>query len=367
MAAKGLDPVIVIAGDDELAKREALDTLRERFRELNGGEGDEIVLDGSRDAGELGAAVFEELSTRPFDGGRKLVVVRGAEEFAKKKKDALIDYLDRPAGFSHLVLVVRSLGGGRNVFRDRLKKLHAYHAFARPEDTVAPWKKGRRPDDTDLKRWIEQRARDRKVKLDRDVAPILAQRLGKNLEEIDALFERWRLMKVNPVTREHLKAIETRHRRADTFALSGAVFRRDVREAMELLSCILDEGIEVMGKRVKKANEILPLLTGLFFKKYRELLRAEAHLAAGNGRQSLVDAVGIKSFLLAETCETLKRFPPGGLRYGLGRLIEADRAVKFRGEAPEAVLVDLIVDLIRGGPATARRARASLTRAEATR
>ncbi len=350
--------VIGLAGDDTLAIRERLGAIRRAFADRSTG-GDEIVVDGSSgDAAVVVSRVLEELRTRSFDGGDKLVIVQAADELTKKQRDALLAYADSPSSFAQLVLVTRSFGPGRNKLRDTLKKAGAYHAYARPSDTVAPWVRNRDASDTDLNRWVATRAREVGVRFAPGVIERLTRRVGNDLEEIDGLLARWRLLDVETVTADRVAGLGAVRRSADTFALADAVVERRLDEALETLHCLFEQGLTMGERRVRKPGDLLPLITAVLLKKFRLLFRVRERLAAGARPKQLVEELGVKSFLLDATVDGARRFRGHELAYGIERLLVADRRLKLEGGAPDAVLVELIVDLIRGrAPRTSDAAR----------
>jgi len=305
------------------------------------------------DVEELGRDVLEELGTRPLMGGCKMVIVRQGDDFLKKKKDLILEILDHPKSFSRLVLLARTFGPGRSKVQVRLQALRACLRFSRPADKVAPWKRGRREEDTDLNRWVEGRARQKSLRLAPGVAAALTRRTGSSLEELDSILERWKLMHESgmPVPLEAVEALGPRHGDSDSFSLVDAVMRRDRRRALEILTCLFEAGMVMKSKRILKVGDMIPLLTSVFLGKLRQTARARRLLSSGLGRESLESELGVKSFLIAQVVETAGRFSDEELRFGIHRLLEADRDLKFRKTNPKEVLVDLILDVIRGGPA----------------
>jgi len=348
-----LASVTALVGDDEFGKRNALDALRVAYRRAAGG--DEVVLDGAAtEADELGRIVLNELGTRPLSGGGKLVVVRQADDFVRKKKDVVLAYLDRPADFSRLVLVARSFGSGRNRLRDRLKEAGAYREFRRPADTVKPWDEGRRrPEDTDLNRWVIERARSRRLRLEPGVAAALSAAIGANLGELDSILERWEMMHgcETPIGLDAVEALGPRQREVNSFGLVDAVMKRDGQLAIRMLDSILAQGLTMGDRRLTNPGEMLPLILAALLRRLRQAARARCLADAGVGREAMAEALGVRAFLMGRTLDEARRFRPVELHHGIRRLLEADRDLKFRRQDGRKVLVDLVLDLVRGRPA----------------
>ncbi|HEX5269490.1 MAG TPA: DNA polymerase III subunit delta [Gemmataceae bacterium] len=98
-------PVYVLAGDEDFLKRQTLRALRSWAV----GEGDD-AFGYSAHAGDkaVWSSVHDELQTLPFLGGRRLVVVEGADPFVTKHRPALEKYVAAPAATGVLVLTVNS-------------------------------------------------------------------------------------------------------------------------------------------------------------------------------------------------------------------------------------------------------------------
>lgn len=343
--------VTALVGDDDFGRRQALDALRERL--FAGEEGDEVALDGSAgDPVELGRRVSEELRTRPLTGGPKLVVVMQAEELVKKAKDLILGLMDAPPGFSRLVVAARNFGAGRNKLRDRLKQDGAYHEFRRPADSIAPWEHRRRADDTDLVRWVNDRARGHGLRLAAGVAAALTARIGSNLSELDGILARWEMMHEagGTVGIEAVEALGPRHRQVDSFALVDTVLTRDAGATLEMLTCLLSEGMVIGGKRLLNPRDMLAPVIGAFFRRFRTTARARRYLAAGGAPRGLTEEIGVRSFLVERTVEEARRFGEAELRFAIRRLLQADQDFKLGRRAAREVLTDLVLDLIRGGP-----------------
>jgi DNA polymerase III delta subunit len=286
-----------------------------------------------------------------LSGGPKLVVVRPADDFVKKKKEVVLSYLDQPTEFGRLVLVARSFGSGKNRVRDRLKKAGAYREFKRPAAAVKPWEEGRRrPGDTDLSRWVNDRARSRNLRLESGVAAALSGAIGANLGELDSILERWEMMygcRV-PIGLDAVEALGPRHQEVSSFGLVDAVMKRDVRLAIQMLDSVFTQGLAMGDRRITNPGEMLPLLLAALLGRLRQAARAQCLGAAGLGREALAQELGVRSFLIGRTLDEARRFEEAELHYGIRRLLEADRELKFRRQDGRKVLVDLVLDLIRG-------------------
>ena len=355
-AVKSLQAVTILAGADEFGKNQALTSLREAF--FHGGqEGDEVVLDGNGvDPDLLGRQMLEELRTRPLSGGRKLVVIRQADGFAREKRDLLLHYLEAPVDFSRLVLVVLNLGSGANPLRDRLKRSEAYLVFDRPRDTVAPWERGHSQNDTELNRWVAARARQLGLRLKPGIAAAITDRIGNNRAELEGLLSRWVMMhgpeaEIGP---DAVEILSGRHREVDVFSLVDSIMERNTVGVLKNLTGMFSEGLLMGQTRLAAPREMFVPLTSILFKRIRQTAQLRCRLESGESVSQAAEALGIRSFLVARAVNEARRFSGAELRYSIDRLLDADRRFKYEGQSPETLLVDLVLDVMRGRELTLR-------------
>jgi DNA polymerase-3 subunit delta len=100
-----VQPVYVLAGDEDFLKRQAIQTIRNL---VFGSNDDQFGLSTYAGDTAVFATVRNELETTPFLGSRRLVIVEGADPFVTKHRDALEKYVAAPAASGVLVLEVKS-------------------------------------------------------------------------------------------------------------------------------------------------------------------------------------------------------------------------------------------------------------------
>jgi DNA polymerase-3 subunit delta len=98
-------PVCALPGDEDFLKRQVVLALRRRVL----GEGDDGFGYSSYPGDKaVWSAVHDELQTLPFLGGRRLVVIEGADPFVTAHRAALEKYVAAPSATGVLVLVVKT-------------------------------------------------------------------------------------------------------------------------------------------------------------------------------------------------------------------------------------------------------------------
>lgn len=121
-----------------------------------------------------GFAVFDLVSTPPFLGERRVVVVKSAERLADD--EALVPFVQDPPGFSTLILVAGAV--------DKRKKL--YQAIQK-HGLVLEYEA---PKDVDLERRVQEVARGLGLRLEREAVAALVEKAGGDLERIGRELEK---------------------------------------------------------------------------------------------------------------------------------------------------------------------------------
>ncbi|HZZ27039.1 MAG TPA: hypothetical protein VFE46_03450 [Pirellulales bacterium] len=107
--------VCVLFGDEPLLQRESLGRLKAAVLTGEDGEISFTALDGNQ--AELRTVLDELATVSMFGGGRRLVVVREADKFVSKHREALEDYCQKPRPASVLVLEVESWPANTRLYK----------------------------------------------------------------------------------------------------------------------------------------------------------------------------------------------------------------------------------------------------------
>ena len=124
--------------------------------------------------GESAAAheVLDELRSFSMFAADKMVVVRSAEEFISKHRDAVEEYVENPVDSAVLVLRCKTLPGNQKV-----SKLIAKHGEITPCEP---------PKDKELPKWINDRAaKVHRIAIDPGAVQLLADLIGADLGRLD--------------------------------------------------------------------------------------------------------------------------------------------------------------------------------------
>lgn len=158
-------PVIALIGEDSYLQLQRLSAISQ---DLGKGAA-RIDVDGER--AEL-SEVLDELRSYAMFGGGKIVVVNAGDEFIKRYREQLENYVESPSDSAVLVLRLSSLPANQRIY-----KLIAKHGAI---DKCEP------PSDRELPAWIVSQAKkEHGVQIAPDAARMLAELIGADLGRLD--------------------------------------------------------------------------------------------------------------------------------------------------------------------------------------
>lgn len=215
------DRIYVIAGKDESlvgAKcQELVDGLldpQQRMTALLSAGGDEASI----------SDILDELRTLPFLADKRVVVVRGADEFISKHRPILEKYFENPVPTGILVMTVSSWDA-RTRLAKMLSKIGTLVQIEQP------------------KRWelpgvlVQHAAEKHKVKLNRDAAEALVELVGEELAQLYNEIDKLTLFALGEktITLQHVESLIGHHRIYDAFEVLDAVTAGDIGRAVKRL------------------------------------------------------------------------------------------------------------------------------------
>jgi DNA polymerase-3 subunit delta len=302
-------PVYLLSGEEFLVE-EALQKVR---AETDADPLNEVTFGPRAPAAE----VLNALSTASLLGGRRLVVIRDADDMLKEGVDALAGYFESPAPGSVLVLVA----AGRT-------KLDA--AVARTGVRVAlDAPKGRR-----LVGWIRRRASGHGLKVDDRAAWALIDSVGGELRDLDSsLIQLLSALGTGArVTGADVARAFPRNADQRIYVLTDAVGDRRLPVAMTNLRRLLLQGEDPL------------VLLGALAAHMRRMLRARRY--AEMGTSAVADALGLPSWRAERLAKQARVYREAELVAAVGALAEADVEIKGGDLPPEAALERAVVKIV---------------------
>ncbi|HEY7875955.1 MAG TPA: DNA polymerase III subunit delta [Actinomycetota bacterium] len=304
-------PAYLLSGEEFLAA-EALDKVR---AEVATDPLSEVAFEADASATEL----LEALSTPSLLGGRRLVVVRGAQDLKKEHAEALAEYLESPSPETVLVLVA----SGRTKLDAAIKKHGAVVPLEAP--------RGRR-----LAGWVVQRARAYGLRMDDRGGWALIDACGTELRDLDGAISQ---LATGSGSGARVGPAEVRRmfpRLADqrVFAFTDAVGDRRLAPAMGSLRRLLEQGDEPL------------VLFGSLVAHVRRMLRARRY--ADEGTAAVADALGLPGWRAERLQKQARGYREEELVAALGILAAADVEIKGGDLPPEVALEKAVLQIVSG-------------------
>lgn len=303
--------VYLLTGEQFLAD-EALSKLRD---EVGSDPLSDVSLDSDFEVAELTGA----LQTPSLLGGRRLVVVHGAESLLKEQAEAVGAFVEAPSNSAVLALVAN----GRTKVDAIVKKHGAVIALEAP--------KGRR-----LVGWIRERARVHSISVDDRGGWALVDAVGGELRDLDGALSQLATALGNGAKVSASEVRKAFPRLADEriFAFTDAVGERRIAPAMTALRRLLEQGDEPI------------VVFGSLVGHVRRLLRVRPFVE--QGKRAVADAAGLPEWRAQKLMDQARTYREEELVEALQVLAETDIEMKGDFPSPEAALERAVVQIVGG-------------------
>jgi DNA polymerase-3 subunit delta len=302
-------PAYLLAGEEFLAA-EALDKVR---AEVAADPLSEMAFTPDAAPAEL----VEALSTSSLLGGRRLVIVRDAQDLKKDHAEALTAYLESPSPDSVLVLVA----AGRTKLDAAVKKHGAVIPLEAP--------RGRR-----LVGWLRERARAHNLRVDDRAGWALVDAVGTELRDLDGALSQLASGTDGRVGVPEVRRMFPRLADQRVFAFTDAVGDRRLDPAMGNLRRLLEQGDEPL------------VLFGSLVAHVRRLLRARRY--ADESAAAVGDALGLPAWRAERLQKQARSYREEELVAALGILAEVDVEIKGGDLPPEVALEKAVWRIVSG-------------------
>lgn len=314
-------PVYVLTGAEELLKREAVTLISD------------AVLDGSpRDFNEL-RLMWKETSaedvvaacrTFPMLGGRRLVVVKGADAIKAKDAKPLVTYLKDPAETSTLLVVGQQIDM-RQTWVKAAKKVGWVKKLDAPYQSKIP-------------QWIRGRARDKGVEIDGAAAALLGDVIGNRLAALDEALERLILYVSKPDMRPHITLQDVENCIAPTrvhtvFELTDALGRRKVGDAIRILEAMI------------AAREAPIRILAMVARHFRRLWVARDGMDQNLAPEAIGQSLNVHGYFLKDFLRQAGMFQHADYAMLIERFYETDRLLKSSRAPDEMHMHRLLLDI----------------------
>ncbi|MDQ3963073.1 MAG: DNA polymerase III subunit delta [Actinomycetota bacterium] len=305
-------PAYLLQGEDFLAD-EALQRIR---AEVASDPLSEMTFDAAAEAAEIVTA----LQTSSLLGGRRMVVVRGADGLKKEHADALLAYLEEPSPDSVLVLIA----AGKTKLDAALRKAGGSITLEAP--------KGRR-----LAGWVRERARSHGLKLDDRAAWALLDTVGSELRDIEAALSQLAtsLGSESRIGPTEIRRVFPRLADERIYVFTDAVGERRLSSAMTALRRLLEQGDDPL------------MLFGALSAHVRRMLRARR--VADQSASAVGNLMGLPGWRAERLQRQARAYKEEELVGAVATLARTDVEMKGGDLPPEAALEAAVVAIVGSG------------------
>jgi len=267
-------PVVLLAGTEQFLKEENLTRLKSAFLDKESRVFNfNVFYAGSAAAEEI----LECARTLPFLGRKRVVLVRGCEDFSASDKELILSYLAAPHRLTVLVLETSESNLNQSFFGEICK-------YAR----VLPCNPLRHKQ---LFGWIESQVEAGNKKIEENARAALIANLGDNLRLLLGALNNLVLyigeretIRYCDVERLVGRAVTT-----NSFKLFDAVVARDKQKALQILDSLFKDGInssQILGALAHKImSERGRMKSSLLDESLQDLQKTDADIKTGRQNQ----------------------------------------------------------------------------------
>ncbi|CAO0820299.1 DNA polymerase III subunit delta [Desulfarculales bacterium] len=268
--------------------------------------------------------VLESARTLPFLRRRRLVLVQELEAYKAEQLNAFLPYIEDPAPSTCLVLSGAKLDS-RTRMAKALAKAGKVHVFKKM------WPR-------ELPPWLKERAAVRSKTLAPAAAERLAELAGLGLGALDSEIEKLSLFVGGraQISVQDVAAVTARGRLYSIFDFTDALAAGSLHRALT--------SYDQLNSLGEPAVKVLAMVTRLF----RQLMEARAALDQGDGVGQVAQSLRLPPAAARTILERAQKESARGLAGRLGRILEADLALKSSPGSDRVIMERLILDLCAG-------------------
>jgi DNA polymerase III delta subunit len=305
-------------GDDEYGLERAAISLGNRAA---GPAAEAPVAWRTTGASTRAAEIGERIATATLFGGGTLAIVEDPVPLVRSKAEREVLYaLMHLLAPGNALAFVEATDGSR-----RPKSLEDLAGAV--ADAGGEVRQVMAPREGAMTRWLEERASERGLRLERGTAEALARKVGAFVREGDVDRRRQGRLAVSELEKlavyrldeairpEDVEALVADAVPGSTWAFLDAVGARNAREASRLLERLLETSPE-------------PVIVAVLHRRVRELLLVHDHRQRGDSIQATARALGLKEYPARKLWEQGQAWRSEELRAALEGLLELDTALK---------------------------------------
>jgi DNA polymerase-3 subunit delta len=314
--------IYVIAGKEESLVNQ---TCREML--------DELVEPSQRATGlfnadpkEVEAAdILDELRTVPFLTDKRVVVIKGADEFVSQNRELLEKYFDNPCPTGILILTVNSWPGNTRLAK-KLPETGKLVTVTQPKGWQLP------------RRLVQYAADAYSKRLNKEAAELLVELTGDDLVRLYSEIDKLALFSYSEkaITVEHVEKLIGHNRLYNAFTVIDTCLAGDAGAAVERLRSMFASD---------RSTEFT--VVGAFAFHFRRMFNAKVLLDKGIHPNAIVKRLriwGNKDGFFAQ----LRKMSLKQIGDGIQQLAEIDYAIKTGRTKPQVAIEQLVLKLAAG-------------------
>lgn len=325
-----LYPVYFFYGENDFLVREYEDRL-EKAALAGGGVFGDLLSEVFYAGDDAMTDVMNSAMTIPMGGGKKVVIIRGAERLKEKEAQTLAAYAGDPSPKTLMIVTARGIGKGKGASgiaappTERLGDLVKLAA-------VAAFPKAR---ETDIREWVIRRIEKEGKEIDPEAMDAIVDCIGQDLSAVAMEVEKIVLF-LGEEKRATLSVVEDilPYLRVHTvFELTDALSRGDPAASIEMLREVLGEGAE--------PPQILSTIRWHFMRLWSLKILIDHHVDEARIARELK----IPAFRSAEYAAQARRIPHEVFRGVFGEFFKTDKLLKSRSGKGGVVMDKMVLDI----------------------
>lgn len=324
LTTKEPGPIFLVVGEDAFLAQEAVRAIQSSAMK-------DSISDFNSDlffASDVDPAhVRDTVEMLPMMAKRRLVVLRGVDNWKDKQWEPLFPLFDSPVPSTTFVMVAEKIDKRKKAY----KKIY-------DSGVIVELK---RPYENQVPAWIDYMALKRQLTVQPEAAQLLLQFVGLSLAEINNEIGKLHayLGDRTEITPQDVLQVVSQSRVESVFELAKAIGRGDRAQALTCLADLLEQG----------QSEVAAL--ALIMRHVRILATLVEGLDQGLSGGKLSAKAGIPQFFLAEYLDQARSWNRTKIRSILKALVETDRALKSSSISAHLWLESFILQTCQRGSA----------------
>ncbi|WP_377888417.1 DNA polymerase III subunit delta [Alkalihalobacillus sp. R86527] len=275
---------------------------------------------------------IEEAETMPFLGEKRVVLLKNPSFLTAVKDkskvehnlDALMQYAENPSPFT--ILIIEAPYEKLDERKKLVKSLKKAGAFVKAEAL----------EDRHLGDWLQQRAKELHVALDKAGEERLVQLIGSHLMLLQQEIDKMALYvgEGGTVNEEVVDLLVARTLENDIFALIDRIVRKDLNTAFRILYDLL------------KINEEPIKILSLVGRQFRIIYQVSELAKRGYGQKQMASQLKLHPYAVKIAHQQSKSFNEEQLLYILDQIAETDYEMKT-GKMEKKLLLELLLTKIK--------------------